>query len=89
MNGKIKKWLKKVTKWDERTPHEKKGYLARVIGSTVFFVIGIIVGIVALYLNGWDFVKFITDPTVDLIMLFCLVGGIFLLTYKGNRKELD
>lgn len=56
--------------------HDKKIFLIRVVGGAAFLLGGAIFGIVALALYGWDFVKFISNPTVDLIILLCLALGV-------------
>lgn len=75
-------------KWNQKTPEEKKWFLIKVIGGTLFLLGGCIFGIVSLYLSGWDFVKFITNPTTDLIILVCLAVGIVLFSLKpiGRKK---
>jgi len=65
-------------KWNDRNKNEKKWFLIRLIGAIVFLLAGAIFGLVALYMNGWNFYKFITNPTTDLILLCLLAFGITL-----------
>ena len=59
---------------------EKKWKKAKIIGGIAFLTFGAVFGIVALYLNGWNFVDFIANPTTDLVILCCVAIGIFFLS---------
>lgn len=60
-------------KWKDKNKSEKKWFLIRLIGGIAFLTAGAVFGLVSLYMNGWNFYKFITNPTTDLILL-CLVA---------------
>lgn len=77
--GRLNKTMNKE-KWQKLTESQKRIFLFRLIGGAAFLVVGLIFGIVFLAMNHWDFVKFITNPTVDLIMLVCFAFGIFCLS---------
>lgn len=60
-----------------------------ISGTILFFLIGLTLGIVGLYVSGWDFIKFITNPafsfgTIVFIILAILGLSIFLMR-KGNK----
>ena len=67
-------------KWKDKNHNEKKWFLIRLIGGISFLVAGAIFGLVSLYMNGWSFTKFITDPTTDLILLCLLAFGIITIS---------
>lgn len=67
-------------KWKDKTKSEKKWFLIRLIGGIAFLVAGAIFGLVSLYMSGWSFVKFITDPTTDLILLCLIAFGIIAIS---------
>lgn len=77
----MKKW------WNKKTKEQKKWFLIKVISSLVFLMFGLVFGIIALYANGWDFVKFITNPTVDLILLVLITLIVFCLSFRTERRE--
>lgn len=65
-------------KWKDKNKSEKKWFLIRLIGGIAFLTAGAVFGLVSLYLNGWSFVKFITNPTTDLILLCLIAFGVFI-----------
>lgn len=67
-------------KWKDKNKTERKWFLVRLIGALVFLIAGAVFGLVSLYMNGWSFVKFITNPTTDLILLCLLAFGIMLIS---------
>lgn len=77
----IKKW------WKKKTKEQKKWFLIKLISSSIFLVLGLIFGVVALYAYGWNFKEFITNPTVDLILLIIFALIIFSWTNKIERRE--
>lgn len=77
----MKKW------WNKKTKEQKKWFLIKIISSLVFLTFGLVFGIIALYANGWDFVKFITNPTVDLILLVLITLIVFCLSFRTERRE--
>lgn len=77
----MKKW------WKKKTKEQKKWFLIKLISSSVFLLFGIIFAIISLYANGWDFVKFITNPTVDLILLIIVALIIFSLSTRIERRD--
>ncbi len=70
----------KKEKWNKMTEKEKKVFLIRIIGGALFLIAGFVFGVVFLAINHWDFVKFITNPAVDLVFLICVAFGIFCLS---------
>ena len=64
-------------KWNRLTEKQKKLFLFRIIAGAGFLFVGLVFGIVFLAFSGWDFVKFITNPTVDLLLLICVGLAIF------------
>ena len=83
----MKKWLVKITKWNTRTKQERKEFIIRLSLTTFFLIGGIVVGVVSMYLSGWDFVKFITNPTTTFIVLLCFIMVIILITYRKNKEN--
>lgn len=77
----MKKW------WNKKTSEQKKWFLIKTISSSVFLLFGLIFGIVVLKSYGWDFMEFITNPTVDLIILILLALVIFCLSSKNERRK--
>ena len=67
--------------WKDRKPQEKKWFLIRVIGGALFLVGGAVFAIVSLYMNGWDFVQFVKNPTVALVALVVIALGITLISF--------
>jgi len=67
-------------KWTEKNQKEKKWFLIRLIGGIAFLVAGAIFGLVSLYMNGWSFTQFITNPTTDLILLCLVAFGVMFIT---------
>ena len=51
-------------KWKDKNKTERKWFLIRLIGGIAFLTAGAVFGLVALYMNGWSFVKFITNPNI-------------------------
>lgn len=81
------KKIKKVIKWDEKTDFQKREFIIRLVLTSIFLIGGIVTGFVSMYLSGWNFVTFITNPTTDIIILVCLIGLIFVVTYRKNRGD--
>lgn len=54
----------------------------RLISTIIFLLVGFILGIIALKINGWSFAKFISNPTVDLIILVLLI--VLILWWSGG-----
>lgn len=75
--------MKKI-EWNKKTKEEKKWFLIKYIGAAVFLLSGLIFGIVALYMNNWNIVEFLKNPTTDLIFLCLIALGIIML----SRKEI-
>lgn len=77
----MKKW------WLKKSKEQKKWFLIKLISTSVFLIFGIVFGLMSLYANGWNFIKFISNPTVDLIFLILIALIIFCLTTKIGGKE--
>lgn len=60
----------------------KKWKYIRIIGAIVLLIAGAVFGLVSLYMNGWNFVRFITNPTTILIILAVMALGVVLLSWK-------
>ena len=72
--------MKIKEKYNKMPPREQKIFLIRVISGSIFLLSGLVFGITALAMFGWNFVEFVKNPTVDLIFL-CLIGlGIFMFS---------
>ena len=60
-----------------KTEEEKRKWkIIKIIGGSLFLTAGAIFGIVFLYMNGWNFIELIKNPTADLVMLCVLAIGI-------------
>lgn len=77
----MKKW------WNKKNKEQKKWFVIKTISTLIFLLFGIVFGVMSLYANGWDFMKFIANPTVDLIFLILIALIIFCLTTKIGGKE--
>lgn len=77
----MKKW------WRNKTKEQKKWFLIKLISTSVFLLFGVIFGLITLHAYGWNFVKFFTNPTVDLICLILLSLIIFCLSVNTERRE--
>ena len=60
----------------------KKWRIIRIIGAIVLLIAGAVFGLVSLYMNGWNFMRFITNPTTILIILAVMALGVVLLSWK-------
>ena len=60
----------------------KKWRIIRIIGAIVLLIGGAVFGLISLYMNGWNFVRFITNPTTILIILAAMALGVVLLSWK-------
>ena len=67
--------------WKDKKPQERKWFLIRVIGGALFLISGAVFAIVSLYMNGWDFVQFVKNPTVALVSLVVVALGITLISF--------
>lgn len=63
----------------------KKWRKVRIIGAISLLVVGAAFGLVALYMNGWSFVKFITNPTTILIILVVVAIVILMFSWKETK----
>ncbi len=66
--------------------HTKKWKTIRLIGAIVLLVFGAVFGLVSLYLNGWDFARFITNPTTLLVILVAVALGVVLLSWRDVKE---
>ena len=66
--------------WAQKNHDERKWFLVRLIGGLAFLLAGLVFGIVSLCLNGWDFAKFVTNPTVLLVVLVGIALGITMIS---------
>ncbi len=62
--------------WKDKSREERKWYLIRLIGGIAFLIVGAVFALVSLFLNGWNFREFITNPTVVLVVLVALALGV-------------
>ena len=62
--------------WKDRKPEERKWFLIRLIGGLLFLIAGAVFAIVSLYMNGWDIVEFVKNPTFMLVALVAVALGI-------------
>ena len=69
-----------MRKWKDRNPRERKYFLIRLLGGIAFLIAGAAFALVSLFMNGWDFMKFITNPTFLLIVLVASALGITLIS---------
>jgi len=63
----------------------KKWKTIRLIGGISILVVGAACGIVALYMNGWSFVEFITNPTTILVILVVIAMAILMFSWKETK----
>lgn len=68
-------------KWSAMSKKDKIAFLLKYVGGALFLIAGAIFGIVALALYGWDFVAFITNKTVDLVLICLCALGVLLLSF--------
>lgn len=68
-------------KWSAMSKKDKIAFLLKYVGGALFLIAGAVFGIVALSMFGWDFVSFIKNPTVDLVLLALLGIGITMLSF--------
>ncbi len=73
-------------RWREMKGEERKWYLVRLIGGIAFLLVGLAFAIVSLCMNGWDFAKFITNPTVVLVVLVAVALGITAISWSEVKK---
>ncbi len=69
-----------MRKWKDRNPRERKYFLIRLLGGIAFLIAGAAFALVSLFMNGWDFMKFITNPTFLLVVLVASALGITLIS---------
>ena len=74
-----------MKKWKDRNKRERKFYLIRIIGGIGFLLAGAVFAIVSLVMNGWDFVKFVTNPTVLLVALLAAALGVTFISWAGVK----
>ncbi len=72
--------------WKDKNREERKWYLIRLIGGIAFLLAGLGFALVSLIMNGWDFVKFITNPTVILVVLVAVALGITAISWSEVKK---
>lgn len=63
----------------------KKWKKIRIISGISILVVGTICGFVALYMNGWSFVEFITNPTTILVILVVIAMAILMFGWKETK----
>ena len=68
-------------KYDEKK-EKKKWKTVRIIGGCVILTLGAVFGIVAIYLNNWNIIRFITDYRVLLVLIVTVAIAIFLFSFK-------
>ena len=61
---------------------KKKWKMIRIIGGVSILVIGTIFGIIAIYLNNWNLVRFLQDYRVWLVILCTLAIAVVLFSFK-------
>lgn len=74
---KIKKW------WLKKSKEQKRWFLIKSISTVIFLAIGLTFGLISLQASGWSFEKFITNPTVDLVLLILVALIIVCVSIKG------
>lgn len=65
----------------KKTKEEK----IRLLSSVLFLLVGLAVGLVSLFINGWDLKSFVTNPTVMLILLLLFTGAILSFSIRIGR----
>lgn len=76
-----------MQKWKDRSKESKKWFLIKIISGVVFLTAGTVFGIITLYLNGWNIVEFLKNPTTDLIILILIAMAVLSFSWKSNSKK--
>ena len=64
---------------------QKKWKKIRIIGAIALLALGTGFGFVAMYMSGWDFVKFISNPTTILVALVVVAIAILMISWKEPK----
>ena len=67
--------------YDEKK-EKKKWKTIKIISAVVVLVLGTVFGIIAIYLNNWDLVRFFKDYRVWLVILVAIAMEIVIFSFK-------